>query len=67
MLNYQQIEALYGAPLNTVPRPKTPFRIKTWHVIAIGVGVFVLYKGIRKISEDYFTIKSNKKNDNQQF
>lgn len=61
MINYQQIANDFGAPLNTVPRPNVPFKWKTWHFVAIGIGVYILYKGIRKIKEDFDDFKDGKK------
>ena len=55
MLNYQQIEELFGAPLNSVPKPQVPFKLKTWHVvgglIVIGLcayGGYALHRDIKK-------------------
>lgn len=61
MLDYNKIEELFGAPLNTVQKPQIPFRLKTWHVVVASVTVFVLYKGIQKINEDYFVNSLSKK------
>ncbi len=54
MQDYGKIQELFGAPLNTVPKPQTPFKLNGWHLLGIGVGLFVLYKGFQKIKEDYF-------------
>lgn len=53
MLNYNNINDLFGAPLNTVGRPRVPFKLKTWHVVAGLVITYVLYKGAKSIKEDY--------------
>lgn len=29
MQDYSKIQELFGAPLNTVPKPQTPFKLKT--------------------------------------
>lgn len=52
MLNYQQIDALFGAPLNTIPKPQTPFKLTTWHVVGGIIVGYVLYKGIKQISKE---------------
>jgi hypothetical protein len=53
MLNYNNINDLFGAPLNTVGRPNVPFKLKTWHVVGGLVVAYVLYKGVKAIKEDY--------------
>ena len=53
MLNYNTINDLFGAPLNTVGRPNVPFKLKTWHVVGGLVIAYVLYKGVKSINEDY--------------
>lgn len=62
MVNYQQITELFGAPLNTVPKPNVPFKWKTWHFVALGIGAFLVYKGVQKVREEYgpkFKIKDS--------
>jgi len=47
-----------------MPKPNLPFKWKPWHFVAIGVGVFLIYKGYQKVSEEYWPkikIKENKK------
>lgn len=41
MLDYNDINRLFGAPLNTVVRPIVPFKIQKWHII-LGIGVIAL-------------------------
>ena len=41
MLDYNNINKLFGAPLNTVARPTVPFKIQKWHII-VGLGVLAL-------------------------
>jgi hypothetical protein len=53
MLNYNKINELFGAPLNTVGRPNVPFKLKTWHVVGGLVLACVIYKGLKAIKEDY--------------
>jgi hypothetical protein len=66
MLNYNNINDLFGAPLNTVGRPNVPFKLKTWHVVGGLVIAYVLYKGVKAINEDYrsfLTPKLKKESD----
>ena len=57
MLTYQNIDAMFGTPLNHVPKPSTPYQFKTWHAV-VGVAVLILVvKGAQKINEDYFKNK----------
>jgi hypothetical protein len=39
MVDYQKITELFGAPLDSVPKPHTTFKLKSWHVVT---GVIVL-------------------------
>ena len=55
MINYQQITELFGTPLNTVPKPNVPFKFKPWHFAVMGIGAFLVYKGVQKVREDYFS------------
>jgi hypothetical protein len=57
-MNYNKIEELFGAPLNQVPRPSTPYQFKTWHAVAGIIIVVLVYKGGQKIYEDYFKVKN---------
>lgn len=73
MLDYKQIDALFGAPLNTVPRPNTPFKLELWHVVVGIAGAFVIYQGIKRIHEKYFsgsdtkfTFKDSKKEETKE-
>ena len=59
MLDYNNINKLFGAPLNTVARPSIPFRIKKWH-LALGLGIIALASyGGYKLYQNY--IKDSKK------
>jgi hypothetical protein len=49
MINYQQITEQFGAPLNTVPKPNVPFKLKTWHVIGGIIVGYIIYRGIKVI------------------
>lgn len=60
MLNYKNIDDLFGTPLNQVPRPHKPYQLKMWHVAAGLVGVFFIYKGFVKVKEDFLKDKKNK-------
>jgi hypothetical protein len=39
MYNYDQINELFGTPLDVVQKPVTPFKVKTWHIVG---GIIVL-------------------------
>ena len=39
MYNYDQINELFGTPLDVLQKPVTPFKVKNWHIVA---GVIVL-------------------------
>jgi hypothetical protein len=52
MLDYNQINTLFGAPLNAVGRPNIPFKLKTWHVIGGLVLSYFAYQGIKKMLEE---------------
>ena len=52
MLNYSEIENLFGTPLNQVPRPHKPFQLKPWHAVAGLVVGILIYKGCQKVKED---------------
>jgi hypothetical protein len=41
MLDYNNINKLFGAPLNTVARPTVPFKIQKWHIV-LGLGILAL-------------------------
>ncbi len=61
MLDYNNIEKLFGAPLNSVARPTVPFKIQMWHII-VGLGVLALATyGSYKIYES--SKKEPKKDD----
>lgn len=53
MYNYQQIDALFGAPLNTVPKPQVPFKLKTWHVVGGIVLISLCAYGAYAFHRDY--------------
>lgn len=53
MYNYQQIDALFGAPLNTVPTPKVPFKLKTWHVVGGVLVIAVFAYGAYSLHRDF--------------
>jgi hypothetical protein len=60
MLNYNKINELFGAPLNTVGRPNVPFKLKTWHVVGGLALACVIYKGYKAIKEDYHSFLATK-------
>jgi hypothetical protein len=53
MYNYQQIDALFGAPLNTVPTPRVPYKLKTWHVVGGVIVLGVLAYGAYALHRDF--------------
>lgn len=73
MNSYVEIDRLFGTPLNQVPKPKVPFKIKTWHILtAAGVLVAAAY-GVYTFCNDVkskFTRKDSddsNKNNNAKF
>ena len=55
MLNYKEIDKLFGTPLNHIPKPHVPYQFKLWHLFAVAIGVYIIYKGVIKIKEDIFS------------
>jgi hypothetical protein len=53
MLNYNDINKLFGKPLSHLPRSRTPYQFKLWHAAVIGVVGYFAYKGI------VYTIQEN--------
>ena len=53
MINkFSEIDKLFGAPINSIPNPKIPFKPKTWHYIAGAVGIgLALYGGYTLIQK----------------
>jgi hypothetical protein len=49
MLDYNKIQELFGSPLNTVPKPQTPYKFKTWHVVGGLILGYVIYRGVKVI------------------
>jgi hypothetical protein len=46
MINYTEIDKLFGVPLNTIPKPRRPFEFKLWHAaVIVAIGYFA-YKGV---------------------
>ena len=59
MTNYSQIDKLFGTPLNIVPKPHVPFKMKTSYwiagTIAIALmcyGAYTIYKDASKLMTD---------------
>jgi hypothetical protein len=46
MLNFNDIQKLFGKPLSNFPIPRTPYQLKLWHAAAIGLVGYFAYKGI---------------------
>jgi hypothetical protein len=46
MLNFNDINKLFGKPLSHLPRPRAPYQFKLWHAAVIGVVGYFAYKGI---------------------
>ena len=58
MLNFNDINKLFGKPLSHLPRPKAPFELKLWHIAVVGVVGYFAYKGIiHSIQEKSIRIK----------
>jgi hypothetical protein len=58
MLNYNDINKLFGKPLSLVAKPKTPFQLKLWHVALVGaVGYFALKGIVYSIQEKSIRIR----------
>ena len=49
MQDYGTIQELFGAPLNTVPKPQVPFKLKPWHVIGGLVLGYLFYRGAKVV------------------
>jgi len=56
MLNYKEIDKLFGSPLNHIPKPHVPYQFKMWHLIGLVIGVYIIYKGVIKIKEDILVV-----------
>ena len=52
MLNYNDIQRLFGAPLSNLPRPNAPYQFKLWHGVAFLVVGYFTYKGIVRSIEE---------------
>jgi hypothetical protein len=46
MLNFNDIQKLFGKPLSDIPRPRATYQFKLWHTAAIGIVGYFAYKGI---------------------
>ena len=57
MQDYGKIQELFGSPLNTVPKPHTPFKWQPWHFVALAIGGYLIFKGYQKVKEEYFPNK----------
>ncbi len=59
MVDYQKITELFGAPLDTVPKPHTTFKLKSWHVLTgvivlgfMSYGIYAVHRDIKKSFEN---------------
>ena len=57
MITYNQIDKLFGTPLNVVPKPQVPFQMQTWHWVVggivvglVGYGAYSLYRDTKKLT-----------------
>jgi hypothetical protein len=58
MLNYSEIDRLFGTPLEYVPRPKTQEGISFWKILVLGTVCYFAYKGIvRSVQEKSVKVK----------
>ena len=68
MYTYQQIDELFGVPLNTVTKPHVPFKFKGWHLIGglvfLGLATYGAICLYDKITEDKKTKLKNKRFEN---
>ena len=55
MLNYKEIDKLFGTPLNHIPKLQVPYQLKMWHLVGAAIVIYVLYEGVGKIKEDVFS------------
>jgi hypothetical protein len=62
-MNYQEIQKLFGEPLQHVPKPRVPYKLKTWHIIIGGAAISLMVLGGIKLHEyiDDFFHKEPKK------
>jgi hypothetical protein len=63
MNSYVEIDRLFGTPLNQMPKPNIPFKVKPWHWVAgLGVVTLAIYGAYRACNDvkSAFT-KSDKK------
>ena len=49
MLDYNQIEKLFGVPLNTVPKPNIPFKFTTTNVVVGGLILIIFGFGVKAL------------------
>ena len=49
MQDYGTIQELFGAPLNTVPKPQVPFKLNGWHVVGGLLLGYIIYRGVKVI------------------
>ena len=63
--NYQDIDKYFGTPLDSVPTPRVPFKLKPWHVIFGTTAILLMGYGAKKFCEgninDHFTLKDKRK------
>jgi hypothetical protein len=48
-MNYQEIQKLFGTPLQQVPRPHIPYKLKTSHLLWGGVLISLSVIGLVKV------------------
>jgi hypothetical protein len=62
-MNYQEIQNLFGTPLQHVPKPKLPYKLKTSHVLFGGVALTLMVLGVIKAREyiTYYFSNDSKK------
>lgn len=67
MLDYNKINRNFGVELSSVPSPKHPFKLKTWHILSfIAIGLLA-YKGAKEVMYDvkkYLASKKSNTKDN---
>jgi hypothetical protein len=60
MLNYKEIDKLFGTPLNHIPKPHIPYQFKMRHLVGAAIGFYIICKGLSKIYDDVFNVNGKK-------
>ena len=52
MINYAQINTLFGSPLNSIAKSNGISSIKIEHVLIVGIGLYLAYRFYKSYKED---------------